>query len=137
MKGGKNVNLHMNLLVVKSIEFDAAHYLPGYNGPCREMHGHRYKLEIGVRGPVDASSGMVFDFTKLKGTLIKMIKSHLDHKCLNEVTVFGFPYAMPTAENMVKWIVRVLQEYQHLGDFLDFVRLYETPSSYAEWRKSY
>lgn len=121
----------MKITVVKEFTFEAAHYLPGYDGPCKDTHGHHYVLQVGVEGIPDCSTGMVEDFSRLKHIITKIIIDKLDHKYLNALDIPFFPSDMPTAENMVRWIVEVLCNY---WPALSFVRLYETPTSYAEWR---
>jgi 6-pyruvoyltetrahydropterin/6-carboxytetrahydropterin synthase len=125
----------MELLVVKEFTFDAAHYLPNHPGKCAMLHGHTYKLQIGIKGPIDIETGMVIDFGNMKEVVKKLIIDKLDHSCLNELT--GFPN-IPSAENMVEWVVHKLNSYLENEMeglvMLHFVRLYETPTSYAEWR---
>ncbi len=53
------------MIVLKEFEFDAAHYLPSYNGKCEHLHGHTYKLVVKVDGRPDME-GMVLDFSLLK-----------------------------------------------------------------------
>ncbi len=126
----------MKITVVKEFTFDSAHYLPWHKGKCQTMHGHTYRLQIGVRGGID-EDGLVIDFSDLKRLVNALIVNQLDHKNLNEVELKDFPCESPTAENMVKWIVEQLEEEinGHNGLVLAFVRLYETPTSYAEWRE--
>lgn len=121
----------MQAMVVKEFTFAAAHWLPGYNGPCRNLHGHEWKLQIGYSGQVDKETGMVVDFSEIKSKIIPIIEQ-LDHHCLNEVTFRGFPNHLPTAENMLEWFTHVLPEIGNT--YLSLIRLYETPTSYAEWR---
>jgi len=121
----------MKITVVKEFTFDAAHHLPGYDGPCKNTHGHHYILQVGIEGEPDYFTGMVEDFSWLKQIITKNIIDKLDHKYLNELDIPFFPAEIPTAENMVRWIVKVLYNY---WPTLSFVRLYETPTSYAEWR---
>ena len=123
----------MKLTVVKEFTFDAAHYLPGYPGLCQNLHGHTYRLRIGVSGPINLDSGMVCDFVKLKNIVQENIVSRMDHQCLNECKFPGFPDMMPTAEYMVKWIVELFQ--MKGKPELELVQLWETPTSYCEWRK--
>ena len=134
----------MKITVVKEFSFDAAHHLPGYNGKCANVHGHSYVLQIGVKGPIDFNTGMVIDFSRLKKIVNQEIIDLLDHQDLNTLSSepgqlgINFPYEMPTAENMVGWIVQRLQNRwdgtREDGEIV-FVRLYETATSYAEWRK--
>ena len=119
------------MLIVKEFTFDSAHYLPGYDGPCRNLHGHTYKLQIGLEGKINPKTGMVMDFNNLKGIIKNEIIDLLDHKCLNEVLSHNFPYELPTAENMVAWMVNYLSVAMPIA----YIRLYETPTSYVEWRK--
>lgn len=131
--------MNKQVTVVKEFTFDAAHFLPGYEGPCSDIHGHTYKLQIGVKGEV-GHQGMVMDFNEIKKFVDEYIISKLDHKLLNSVISvykYDFPYFQPTAERMVLFFVTVFSELlleRGKGVALDFVRLWETPTSYAEWR---
>lgn len=119
--------------VFKTVEFDAAHALPNYQGACQRLHGHTYKLQVGVTGPVQTLSGMVVDFSELKAHLEQAVVQHLDHQYLNVIQVPEFPVSCPTAERMVLWIaerLRVFATDQGLDELI--VRLWETPDSYAE-----
>lgn len=124
------------ITVVKEFTFDAAHYLPGYKGLCQNLHGHTYKLQIGVKGEINRDNGMVLDFKELKEIAQPYI-NYLDHSYLNENKAGGFPVSMPTAENMVEWLAgRLVSDLAWMDSSLrlHLVRLYETPTSYAEWR---
>lgn len=126
----------MPVTVVKEFTFDAAHYLPGYEGACQNLHGHTYRLQVGFKGEVDEKTGMVIDFSQIKKQIGKLV-NRLDHAYLNQIDFMYFPKEMPTAENMVVWLVNRIQTAPL--DFvkqLEFVRLYETPTSYAEWKSS-
>ena len=128
------------ITVVKTFLFDAAHMLPNYDGLCKNIHGHTYKLEIGVSGSINLHSGMVVDFAQLKQLVQDSICKYLDHTYLNEVDQVDFPRHMPTAENMVAWIHAILQAQVEIqteprNRHLQFIRLWETPTSYAEWRR--
>jgi len=128
---------------VKKFVFDSAHRLPNYNGPCQRLHGHTYTLLVGVRGATDEETGMVVDFADIKRA-VKPLLQALDHQYLNELSSLAphgvrFPADLPTAERMVEWFARVLQTESQCWQSdvsLTFVRLYETPTSYAEWRKA-
>ena len=131
------------ITVVKEFTFDAAHWLPGYAGQCANLHGHTYKLQVGIKGEIDPNTGMVMDFSKLKGIVGYEIISQLDHVCLNDLKStpgelgINFPWEMPTAENMVDWIQQRLEnrwDGTREDATISFIRLYETPTSYAEWR---
>ena len=70
------------MIVLKEFEFDAAHYLPEYNGKCERLHGHTYKLVVKVQGTPD-HEGMVIDFIRLKNIVKENVLVHLDHACIN------------------------------------------------------
>lgn len=115
--------------IVKEFTFDAAHKLENHLGKCRNLHGHTYKLQVGVYGPVKnepgaPDDGMVLDFDELKQAVKGEILDKLDHQYLNDVLPFR-----PTAENMAVWMVQVLRR---AGLRVEFIRLYETPTSYIE-----
>lgn len=110
--------------VVKQFTFDSCHFLPNYSGKCANMHGHTYKLEVGFSGKID-DTGMVIDFNDIK-RLISNCVEQLDHRIINEVIT------NPTAENMVKWFYKKISSYLHGDTKVCMIRLWETPTSYAE-----
>lgn len=135
------------LIAVKEFTFDAAHYLPDYKGSCGRMHGHTYRLRVGVKknpklrigisskGP---SRGMVIDFSGLKKLVSDAIISKLDHVCLNDVSAGFFPRTYPTAENMILWMRYVLSAEitkAKMDISLSFIQLWETPTSFVELRE--
>uniref|UniRef100_A0A6M3IJS2 Putative 6-Pyruvoyl tetrahydrobiopterin synthase n=1 Tax=viral metagenome TaxID=1070528 RepID=A0A6M3IJS2_9ZZZZ len=115
--------------VCKTFEFEAAHWLPGYEGDCRNMHGHSYRLHVEVSGPINDATGMVLDFSILKEIVRNKIISMTDHKVLNDT----FP--TPTAEVMVDCFSYYLKQALPVGIILERVRLWETSSSWAEWKR--
>lgn len=121
------------LTVVKKFEFEAAHHLEDYEGPCANVHGHSYKLYVGVstvgEGLGEGSLGMIVDFKDLKELVTHCVIEPLDHKNLNEVLDCN-----PTAERIVEWIVKRLLIALSGTLILQMIRLYETEDSYAEWR---
>jgi 6-pyruvoyltetrahydropterin/6-carboxytetrahydropterin synthase len=123
-----------SVVVVKEITFDAAHYLPKHEGKCSNLHGHTYRLQVAMRGRIDPSTGMLMDFGHLKQVMEDAIKSKLDHQLINSIPPFDT--VSPTAERMVLWIRDELIPALSLTSArLLGVRLYETPTSYAEWIK--
>lgn len=127
------------ITVVKRFRFEAAHRLPDYNGPCRNLHGHTYVLQVGLRGVV-GKDGFVVDFKEIKA-LVKPLLEVLDHSFLNEVDLephgYAFPSDNPTAERMVQWFVDVIAKelaVRNLPLNVELVKLNETEDSYAEWR---
>lgn len=123
----------MPITVVKEFSFDAAHYLPDHSGKCQSLHGHHFVLQVGFNGVID-NRGMVMDFKEIKDMVKQSILDKLDHTCLNQVTYKNFPASQPTAENIVIWITNILVSYLPQDVSLTFMRLYETPTSYVEWR---
>jgi len=107
------------MIVSKKISFDAAHYLPDYPGKCRNMHGHRWTVEVAVLGDVSIKNGMVVDFTHL-GKFLKLVEGILDHKVINEV----IPDMIPTAENIADWVKQTFLAYQFRTKALSKVTLY-------------
>lgn len=123
------------ITVVKEFTFDSAHFLPNHPGLCKNWHGHTYRLQIGVTKDELNGQGMVMDFADLKKA-VKPIMEALDHHVLNEVSLPGFPKESPTAEAMVLWFSKHLPgRLLQFGVTLTQVRLWETPTSYAEWIK--
>lgn len=107
----------------------ASHQLPNYPGDCSRMHGHNYKIEIGVTGVVQEEGpyeGMVVDFKELKA-IFAPIEKTLDHYHLNNV----MPY-VTTAEMIAHWIFEQLAAALpgHLS--VASVKVWETENSYAE-----
>ena len=93
--------------VTRHEEFETAHLLPGYNGGCGRLHGHSYKLEVTVSGPIiedetNPKCGMIIDFKDLKKIVNEVAVDKYDHSYLNDY----FPN--PTAEIMVKQIAVLL-----------------------------
>ena len=139
----------MILEVVKECSFDAAHFLPGYDGKCNKIHGHSWRVQVGFKGQINPETGMVIDFVEVKRIMEHYIINILDHSFLNalesrltndpvpKAVLSNFPNNLPTAENMVEWIVWILQTVLkgELEQKLSFVRLYESSTSYVEWRK--
>ncbi|TDF95884.1 6-carboxytetrahydropterin synthase QueD [Paenibacillus piri] len=119
------------VLVSKEFTFDSAHHLHCYEGKCKSLHGHTYKLQVLMRGKAD-ERGIVIDFADIKRIAKDRIIDLLDHRYLNE----ALPPMNTTAENMVVWMYEQLndalrEEQLHPRVRLDEVRLWETPTSFA------
>lgn len=139
--------------LTKEFSFEAAHALNGYDGPCREIHGHSYRLFVTVRGvPSDSledpKNGMVIDFGVLKKIVNEEIVSRFDHALVLEKsavdcelrqllgTRFGNVVELmyrPTCENMLADFADRIRRRLPAGVVLHALRLHETASSYAEW----
>lgn len=92
--------------LVKDFRFEAAHYLPNLpdSHKCRRTHGHSFRGEIAVRGPIDPRIGWVIDFADLKRAIQPVI-DRLDHYLLNEVEGLE----NPTSELLAVWIWEKLE----------------------------
>lgn len=118
----------------KEFEFEAAHHLINYDGPCANVHGHSYKLQVTVSGNINtndtdyASDCMVIDFKNLKKIVKEVIIDTHDHANLNTL------YDNPTAEVMVIGMYNNLRECLPLDVRLESVKLWETSTSFAEYR---
>ena len=122
---------HKRVLVSKEFTFDCAHHLHCYEGKCRSLHGHTYRLQVVMAGTPD-ERGIVIDFADMKRIAKETVIDRLDHRYLNE----ALPPMNTTAENMVVWIFEQIRE--RLADegwsprvVLEEIRLWETPTSYA------
>lgn len=141
--------------VTRRLEFDAGHRIPDHRSQCRNLHGHRYVLEITLTGdivqaPGESDNGMLMDFADIK----RIAKAHIvdvwDHAFLvyeDDTAVRGFLDSMPghktvvldripTAENLAAIIFEILAPHYH-GHYgadlrLTRVRLYETPNCWAD-----
>lgn len=129
---------HKRVLVSKEFTFDAAHHLHCYDGKCKNLHGHTYKVVFGISGFVN-DMGLAIDFGDIKDIWKEEIEIYLDHRYLNET----LPKMNTTAENMVVWVYEKMKESldqrqdQYDGARVEFVRLYETPTSYAEAKREW
>ncbi|MGB8274554.1 MAG: 6-carboxytetrahydropterin synthase QueD [Alphaproteobacteria bacterium] len=92
--------------IYKSFTFEAAHLLPNVpeGHKCRRLHGHSFRVEVHVTGPVGAQTGWVMDFADVKAAF-DPIRDRLDHRYLNEVEGLE----NPTSENVARWIWRELK----------------------------
>ncbi|HYE78246.1 MAG TPA: 6-carboxytetrahydropterin synthase QueD [bacterium] len=87
--------------IVKSFTFEAAHRLPNLptDHKCARLHGHSYRAEVAVTGPVDPTYGWVVDFGMIKDAC-RPIRDELDHRYLNEISGLE----NPTSEVIAAWI---------------------------------
>ncbi len=92
--------------IFKVFQIEAAHYLPNVpaDHKCRRMHGHSFRIEVHVAGPLDPEAGWVMDFADLKRAF-RPLYDKLDHHCLNDIEGLE----NPTSENLARWIWQRLQ----------------------------
>lgn len=148
--------------ITRKFEFDAGHRVLRHESKCKNLHGHRYVLEVTVEADELDELGRVKDFSELKSVVGSWIDANWDHntllhrddpllwvetstnvKPINKdqlIRLVGrLPYVMkegrnPTAENMVlEFVDRWPQIYVKTDLRLVHVRLYETPNCWAEW----
>ena len=135
--------------VTREEEFEAAHLLPGYNGGCKNLHGHSYRIKVTVEGPRNKGWGMVLDFKQLKKIIKKVVPDHKflayveDEIAMQIVSILyqnNMDYVLfdfdTTAENMVVYFAAKIQdELDQLYDDVKVVkiRLWETTNSEATW----
>lgn len=91
--------------IFKEFTFEAAHRLPHVPSghKCARLHGHSFRVEIHVRGPVLADTGWIMDFADIKAAFQPLLE-RLDHHYLNELEGLD----NPTSENLSRWIWRRL-----------------------------
>jgi len=119
-----------NLNITKIFTFDSAHHLMDYEGKCKNIHGHTYKLEVTLKGPVE-KSGMVIDFHDMDRIVEDEVISYVDHKYLNDIFDFN-----PTCENIALWIWDKLDDFfKDMACSLEKVLLWETPTSFVTLEK--
>jgi 6-pyruvoyltetrahydropterin/6-carboxytetrahydropterin synthase len=138
--------------VTKEFSFEMAHALWNYDGPCRNVHGHSYRLFVTLYGkPLDATddpkNGMVIDFSDLKKIVKKEIVDVFDHcvvvsrhfdkeKTDMFTALFGNTVLVdyqPTCENLVSDFAGRISRLLPDEIKLHSLKLYETATSYAEW----
>lgn len=140
------------MLLTKIFHFDMAHVLKGYDGPCRNIHGHSYELRVTVKGeplndPQSPKNGMVMDLHDLKCLVNEQVVNWLDHafvvssampadflavvqRDFEKVVVVDY---QPTSENLILDMVNRLQKILPQQVTLHKIMLQETPGSYVEW----
>lgn len=141
--------------ITTRLEFDSGHRIPNHKSQCRNLHGHRYVLEITLSGDIitqenASENGMVMDFSDVKSIAKESVVNVWDHAFLvyqHDMEVLNFLNSLPnhktvifptvpTAENMALEAFRILKSKYHdtYGNHLKLekVRLYETPNSWAD-----
>ncbi len=112
----------MRTSVTRCFTFEAAHQLPWHDGKCRRLHGHSYRLEVTVDGPV-GDQGIVIDFADIKVVVERDVIAAYDHRYLNEFL------DNPTAEVLAAEIWKTV-EAADLA--VSRIRLWETADSFVE-----
>ena len=145
------------MLITKEIEIDAGHRVPSHKGKCKNLHGHRYKIEVGVDDkvistPGSSKEGMVIDFGDLKIILLEEIDAIYDHSFIvyendefidffnkiliekgQKINIVSF---IPTAENLAKhWYELLKEALEDVSIKIHHVKVYETPTSSATYQE--
>ena len=136
--------------ITKEFQFEMAHALLGYDGPCKNIHGHSYKLDVTVKGGVkegtsDSDEGMVIDFGVIKDIVKELIVDQFDHSLvlnekmnidksqyefMNKLIIVPF---QPTCELLLGHYAELIKSKLPTHIQLYSLMLRETPTSYAEW----
>ena len=138
--------------ITKRFSFEAAHALDGYDGLCKNIHGHSYILYVTLKGrvsekPDDPKLGMLIDFSSLKSIINDNIIKKFDHAlmvkegseltksgviCKIQNTLISLPF-QPTCENLIVYFAEIISKLLPDNITLHSLKLYETETSYAEW----
>jgi len=92
--------------IFKEFTIEAAHRLPGVppGHKCARLHGHSFRIQVYVSGPLDPQFGWIIDFADIK-TAFRPVEDRIDHRYLNEVEGLE----NPTSENIARWIWQQLR----------------------------
>ena len=114
--------------IFKVFTLKAAHRLPNVpeGHKCARLHGHSFRVELHVEGPVHAHTGWVMDFADIKSAFAPLY-DQLDHHYLNDIEGLE----NPTSENLARWI---FQRLRSALPGLDQVVVHETCTSGASYR---
>ena len=143
------------LTITRKLEFDAGHRIPDHKSQCRNLHGHRYTLEITLAGEVidqdgQSDNGMIMDFSDIKALAKEHLVDVWDHAFLvyeKDAAVKQFLESLPdhktvvlnripTVENLARIAFDILKQVYRdrygTGLTLNKIKLYETPNCWAE-----
>ena len=146
----------MSTIITKEIEIDMGHRIPNHKSKCKNLHGHRYKIQAGVIGSVqnikdESDEGMVLDFGDLKQVMNTYIHDVYDHGFMfykndffaqwfngteQNIHLVSF---IPTAENLAEYWFKKLEQglYEKNSQLcLYYVTVWETPTSTATYKKN-
>ena len=146
------MNYQKDIRITKAFRFEMAHALKGYDGLCRNIHGHTYELMVTVLGkPIsDETSpklGMVMDFGDLKKIVKEVIVNKYDHSLVlfnkmpdsliaelkNNFDRIILKDYNPTSELMLLDFAEIIQKHLPENITLKHLLLRETTTSFAEW----
>ena len=148
--------MHKLIRITKEFNFETGHALYGYDGLCKNVHGHSYKLSVSLIGtpiadPNNVKFGMVLDFSDLKKIVNETVVEPFDHSTVLNVTSPHKELAddmekrghkikrvqyQPTSEMMILDFAKKIEERLPKEINLHHLILRETETSYAEWYAS-
>lgn len=145
------------MLITKEIEIDMAHRVPNHKSKCSNLHGHRYRIEVGVDDKIindkgSSDEGMVIDFGDLKEIMMEEIDDKFDHNSVfyrddpisfaikkvedYQLKTPWFMNFIPTAENLAKyWYYLIKPRLEERGIKIKHVKVWETPTSTALYKQ--
>lgn len=96
----------MNVRLIRELRFEAAHRLPKVPAghKCARLHGHSFKIELAIVGPVNPETGWLIDFAEID-RIWQPLHEQLDHNYLNEIAGLE----NPTSENLAHWLWQALK----------------------------
>ena len=135
----------MNTKIAKEFYWEMSHRLPFHDGPCKNIHGHSYKMVVELEGTVDSNS-MVLDYYEIE-RIFRPLLNRLDHTFICDagddlmidfLDNNGFKYLVipyyTTAENLVTYFIEFVKpkfvEFKNIEKIK--LRIYETKDAYAE-----
>jgi len=145
------------MLITKQIGIDMGHRVTNHKSKCKNLHGHRYEIEVGVDDKVisrlgASDEGMVIDFSDLKQIMMEELDEKFDHgfciwkedPLINifknwkdgiELKIIIVPF-IPTAENLAKcWYELLKPRLKEKNIKIHHVKIWETPSSTATYQE--
>jgi 6-pyruvoyltetrahydropterin/6-carboxytetrahydropterin synthase len=141
--------------ITTRMEFDSGHRIPNHKSSCKNLHGHRYAIEVTLKGDIidrenDSDYGMVMDFKEAKELIRQTIVDPWDHAFIvfeRDLEVINFLKSLndhktvvlkkvPTAENMALIALKILKDNfkkKYGNQIIPIkVRLFETPNNWAD-----
>ena len=139
------------MIITKEIEIDMGHRIPNHKSVCKNLHGHRYKIKVGIEVEVKTTKGksdegMIIDFGDIKKALM-MLDKKFDHRFMmykkdplakifkslpnQEIIFVDF---IPTVENISKYFFNLLKpELKKSKVKIKYIKLWETPTSTVKY----
>ncbi len=134
------------LSVTKIFTFEAAHAISDYDGACKNIHGHSYKLHVTVTSKEGLTNSMVIDFKQLKKIVQQSILNDYDHALMLKINKINLAATQvigtkllwfdeePTAENILLDMAKKLQLNLPDNIVLKELKLHETETCFATWQ---